>query len=40
MFLYYTNKENDDITGVPLKQYNIQSRISLEMNGLVQDSSK
>ena len=31
MFLYYTNKENDDIIGVPLKQYNIQLRISLEI---------
>ena len=31
MFLYYVNEESDDVIGGPLKQYNTQSRISLEI---------
>ena len=31
MFLYYANEESDDIIGGPLKERNIQSRITLEI---------
>ena len=30
-FLYYTNEESDDVIGSSTKQYNTQSRMSLEI---------